>query len=163
MLRSEFVTQWDQMGAVLHDAGVGVRRFADAMFAVFEQPLGRVPEVQANSVVALIRNWYGAADVAAVTGQMFPVDTTQILQFLVNQRYIPREVADAAHRGCNLTAEQAARAFKAIGIGADDALRALTTAYDGVSRTTMAGYLTAVGYSRSLLNGVLSSWGLPTV
>jgi len=161
ILKAEFVRDSNDMVQAFNAGGATVGKVADAVFAVFEQSLGHDLVTQARNVATMLRNWYDANSIASMLRRNFNLRPTLTLQILAEQRYITREIATAAKEVCHLLASEAAAAFKAIGIAADDALRNLAAIYTDTTPAAIASSLAAAGYARATLNSVLAGWHLP--
>jgi hypothetical protein len=163
VLNARFTSDSAGLVKAFADAGAGAVKAGQAAYAVFEKAFDRDVVTAANSVAAMVRQSFGSQAVASTVRSMFPIDNATTLQILTNQRFIPREVADAARNTCKMSLQDTATAFKQIGIATDAAVRGLTSTYTEVSSSTVAACMQAAGYATSTLNSVLRSIGLPTI
>jgi len=163
VVRSQFTGDPLVFVKAFADAGADITQTAQAAYVVFEQAFGRDSFIQANSVVAMLRQSFGPRAVATTVRSMFGIDGPATLQILADQRYVARQIADVARNVCNTTAQETAKAFDKIGIVADDAARALTAVYREVNGRTIATYLQAVSDAKSALNSVLGALGNPGI
>jgi hypothetical protein len=158
----------DPTGAVLgilKQTGFPVEKVARALDGGFQDVISRANrDSTVRDLVHIMRNQYGAVDLAKVAFQYNLIDTSAT-RILTDAGYIPRELADAlAFPGSyHRTYEQVADVFNRTSMAPADMIRGLSHTFP-YTPTQVADYLYRKGYAaRNVLNDFLDLIQAPRI